>query len=160
MEFVQQCCGIRENEAEFLKHKCIKLLKENIIEISCFAELYPCDMMRSAVDCLDYNVHKITDYIVRKYAEHLADYVREPVELKICVKQVFNIQCKTTLHLRWNEEHIKVGNKGGTQIMVIAKILGSIIGVVLYPLFWILEWILLFIVTIFEAIDNLMADDK
>ena len=107
MEFVQQCCGIRENEAEFLKHKCIKLLKENIIEISCFAELYPCDMMRSAVDCLDYNVHKITDYIVRKYAEHLADYVRDQLTRKYALNK-FSTFGVRLLAPSLDEEHIKV----------------------------------------------------
>jgi hypothetical protein len=107
MEFVQQCCRIRENEAKFLKHKCLKLLQENIIEISCFAELYPCDMMRSAVDCLDYNVHKITDSIVRKYAEQLADYVRDQLTRKYALNK-FSTFGVRLLAPSLNEEHIKV----------------------------------------------------
>jgi hypothetical protein len=107
MEFVQQRCRIRENEAEFLKHKCLKLLQENIIEISSFAELYPCEMMSSAEDCLDYNVHKITDSIVRKYAEQLAEYVRNQLMTKYALNK-FSTFGVRLLAPSLNEEHIKV----------------------------------------------------
>lgn len=107
MEFVQQRCRIRENEAEFLKHKCLKLLQENIIEISSFAELCPCEMMHSEVDCLDYNVHKITDSIVRKYAEQLAEYVRNQLMTKYALNK-FSTFGVRLLAPSLNEEHIKV----------------------------------------------------
>lgn len=107
MEFVQQSCRIRENEAKFLKHRCLKLLQENIIEISSFAELYPCEMMSSAVDCLDYNVQKITDSIVRKYAENLAEYVRNQLMTKYALNK-FSTFGVILLAPSLDEEHIKV----------------------------------------------------
>ena len=107
MEFVQQCCRIRENEVEFVKRRYLKLMQENIVEISSFAELYPCEMMRSAVDCLDYNVHKITDSIVRKYAEHLAEYVRNQLTTKYALNK-FSTFGVRLLAPSLNEEHIKV----------------------------------------------------
>lgn len=107
MEFVQQCCRIRENEAEFVKRRYIKLMQENIVEISSFAELYPFEMMQDAVDCLDYNVRKITDSIVRKYAEHLAEYVRNQLTTKYALNKFSTFGVRLIAPLL-NEEHIKV----------------------------------------------------
>lgn len=107
MEFVQQCCRIRENEAEFVKRRYLKLMQENIVEIGSFAEMYPCEMMRSAVDCLDYNVHKITDSIVRKYAEHLDEYVRDQLTRKYALNK-FSTFGVRLLAPALTEEHVKV----------------------------------------------------
>lgn len=107
MEFVRSNCEQREAEAMYEKSRCYKLLEENIIEISCFSELYPCEMMRSAVDCLDYNVHKITDSIVRKYAEQLADYVRDQLTRKYALNK-FSTFVVRLLAPSLNEEHVKV----------------------------------------------------
>lgn len=107
MEFVRSNCERREAEAMYEKRRCYKLLQENIIEISSFAELYPCEMMRSAVDCLDYNVRKITDSIVRKYAEQLAEYVRNQLITKYALNK-FSTFCVRLLAPSLNENHIKV----------------------------------------------------
>lgn len=108
MEFVCESCRIRENEAEYIKHRCYRLLeKKNIHEIGAFAELYPYDMMRSAIDCLEYNVYKVTDSIVRKYAEQLAEYVRNQLVNKYALNS-FSTFCVRLLAPAMNEEHVKV----------------------------------------------------
>lgn len=107
MEFICNNCKIREEEALHEKRRCYKLLQENIIEIGAIAELYPVDMMRSAVDCLDYNVRKVTDSIVRKYAEQLAEYVRNQLTTKYVFNKFSTFGVKL-LAPSLNENHIKV----------------------------------------------------
>lgn len=107
MEFVRSNCEQREEEAMYEKRRCYKLLQENIVEIGAFAELYPCELMRSAVDCLDYNVRKITDSIVRKYAEKLADYVRDQLMTKYALNK-FSTFGVRLIAPSLNENHIKV----------------------------------------------------
>lgn len=107
MEFVRESCRTREYEARCVKRRCYRLLEENIKEIGAFAELYPCDMMRSAVDCLEYNVRKVTDSIVRKYAEQLAEYVRNQLVTKYALNS-FSTFGVRLLAPAINEEHVKV----------------------------------------------------
>ena len=107
MEFVRSSCEQRELDAINEKRRCYKLFEENILEIATFVELYPCDMMSSAVDCIDYNVRKATDSIVRKYAEHLAEYVRNQLMTKYALNK-FSTFCVRLLAPSLNEEHIKV----------------------------------------------------
>lgn len=107
MEFVRSNCEQREAEAMYEKRRCYKLLQENIVEIGAIAELYPCELMRSAVDCLDYNVHKITDSIVRKYAEHLDEYVRDQLTRKYALNK-FSTFGVRLLAPALTEEHVKV----------------------------------------------------
>lgn len=82
-------------------------LKENIQEIGAFAELYPCDTMRGAVDCLKYNVYKITDSIVRKYSEQLAEFVQEQLTTKYALNRFSTVNV-CLLAPALNEDHVKV----------------------------------------------------
>lgn len=107
MEFVRYNCQKREEEAMYEKCRCYKLLQENIIELSTYTELYPCELIRSAVDCLDYNVRKATDSIARKYAEQLYDYVRDQLIRKYVLNK-FSKFCVRFLAPAINENHIKV----------------------------------------------------
>lgn len=106
-EFIRDSCRRREAEARSEIHTCHKLLQENIVEIGAITELCPCDMMCHAVDCLDVNVREVTDSIVRKYAEHLAEYARNQLMTK------YRLNRFSTFRVRLfapaiNEEHIKV----------------------------------------------------
>ena len=107
LEFVRINCQEREEEALHEKRRCYKLLQENIIEIGAIAELYPVDMMRSAVDCIDYNVRNVTDSIVRKYAEQLAEYVRNQLTTKYALNK-FSTFRVSLFAPSLNENHIKV----------------------------------------------------
>lgn len=107
MEFIRSNCEKREAEAVYEKRRCYKLLQENILEIGALAELYPVEMMRSAVDCVDYNVHKVTDSIMRKYAEQLAEYVRNQLVTKYVLNK-FSTFGVRLLAPALNEEHVKV----------------------------------------------------
>lgn len=107
MEFVRSDCERRKAEAMYEKGRCFKLLQENVLEIGAMAELYPVDMMRSAVDCLDYNVRKVTDSIVRKYTELLAEYVRNQLTTKYALNK-FSIFGIRLLAPSLNEDHVKV----------------------------------------------------
>lgn len=107
IESIRYNCQKREEEAMYEKRRCHKLLQENIVEIGAIAELYPCELMRSAVDCLDYNVYKITDSIVRKYAEQLANYVRDQLTRKYALNK-FSTFGVRLFAPSLNENHIKV----------------------------------------------------
>jgi len=107
MEFVRNYCSKREEEAKYEKLRCYRLLEENIQEIRAFAELYPFDTMRGAVDCLKYNVHKITDYIVRKYSEQLAEFVQKQLTTKYVLNRFSTVDV-CLLAPALNEDHVKV----------------------------------------------------
>lgn len=107
MEFVRNDCSKREEEAKYEKLRCYRLLEENIQEIGAFAELYPCDTMRGAVDCLKYNVHKITDSIVRKYSEQLAEFVQKQLTTKYVLNRFSTVDV-CLLAPALNEDHVKV----------------------------------------------------
>ena len=107
MEFVRNDCSKREEEAKYEKLRCYRLLEENIQEIGAFAELYPFDTMRGAVDCLKYNVHKITDSIVRKYSEQLAEFVQEQLTTKYALNRFSTVDV-CLLAPALNEDHVKV----------------------------------------------------
>ncbi len=107
MEFVRNDCSKREEEAKYEKLRCYRLLEENIQEIGAFAELYPCDTMRGAVDCLKYNVYKITDSIVRKYSEQLAEFVQKQLTTKYVLNKFSTVNV-CLLAPALNEDHIKV----------------------------------------------------
>lgn len=107
MEIVEIHCGMREYEARLVQYKYERLLKCGIQEICARAELYPCDTIRSAVDCLDYNVRKVTDTIVRKYAEQLAEYVQNQLMTKYRLTK-FSAFGVRLLAPAITEEHIKV----------------------------------------------------
>lgn len=66
--------------------------------------------MRSAVDCLDYNVRKVTDSIVHKYAEELAEYVRNQLTTKYRLTK-FSAFSVRLLAPAISEEHVKVDVK-------------------------------------------------
>ncbi len=107
MELVRNNCSRLEEDAKYEKRRCYRLLKENIIEIGAFAELYPCDTMRGAVDCLNNNVRRATESIVRKYSEHLAEFVHNQLVTKYALNS-FSTFCVRLLAPAINEEHIKV----------------------------------------------------
>lgn len=110
MELVETHCRMREYEARLVQYKYNRLLKNNIQQIAARAELYPCDTMRSAVDCLDYNVRKVADSIVRKYAEELAEYVRNQLTTKYRLTK-FSAFGVRFLAPAINEEHVEVDVK-------------------------------------------------
>lgn len=101
---------VREYESRLVQLKCHRLLEQNIQEIGACAELYPCDMMRDAVNCLDYNVRKVADSIVRKYSEELAEYIRNRLTTKYALKtySAFGVRL---LAPALNENHIKIDIK-------------------------------------------------
>ena len=107
IEIIRSECERREQEAMYEKHRCYKLLQENIIELSIYTKLYPCDMMCSALDCLDSSVRKVTDCLARKYAEQLADYVRDQLTRKYALNK-FSTFAVRLLAPSLNEEHVKV----------------------------------------------------
>jgi hypothetical protein len=107
IEFIRNDCSKREEEAKYEKLRCYRLLEENIQEIGAFAELYPCDTMRGAVDCLKYNVYKITDSIVRKYSEQLAEFVQEQLTTKYALNRFSTVNVYL-LAPALNEDHVKV----------------------------------------------------
>lgn len=107
MELVRNNCSRIEEDAKYEKRRCYRLLKENIVEIGTFVELYPCDTMRGAVDCLNNNVRKATDSIVRKYSEHLAEFVHNQLVTKYALNN-FSTICIRLLAPAINEEHVKV----------------------------------------------------
>ena len=107
MELIETHCRMREYEAKLVQTKCNRLLQENIQEIGAFAELYPCDTMRGAVDCLKYNVYKITDSIVRKYSEQLAEFVQEQLTTKYVLNRFSTVNV-CLLAPALNEDHVKV----------------------------------------------------
>ena len=107
IELVRNDCSKREEDAKYEKLRCYRLLKENIQEIGAFAELYPCDTMSGAVDCLKNNVRRVTDSIVRKYSEHLAEFVHNQLVTKYALNSVSTF-CVRLLAPAINEEHIKV----------------------------------------------------
>lgn len=110
MELVETRCRMREYEARLVQCKYNRLLKNNIQQIEACAELYPCDTMRSATDCLDYNVRKVTDAIVRKYAEQLAEYVQNQLTTKYSLTKVSAFSVRL-LAPAISEEHVKVDVK-------------------------------------------------
>lgn len=106
-KFILDNCRRREAEALHEVIRCHKLMQENMIEVEALADFDPVQTMRGAVDCLNYNVYKITDAIVRKYTERLAEYVRD----KLTSEYMFNRF--TTFGVRLlapalTEDHIKV----------------------------------------------------
>ena len=101
MELIETHCRMREYEAKLVQTKCNRLLQENIQEI------YPCDTMRRAVDCLKYNVYKITDSIVRKYSEQLAEFVQEQLTTKYVLNRFSTVNV-CLLAPALNEDHVKV----------------------------------------------------
>ena len=107
VEFIRSDCKNREEEARYEKFRCYKLLEDNIQEIGAFAELYPFDTMNNAVNCLDYNVREVTNSIVRKYAEQLAEYVRNQLVTKYSLNN-FSIFGVRLLAPALTESHIKV----------------------------------------------------
>ena len=107
MEFVRNDCSKREEEAKYEKLRCYRLLEENIQKIGALAELYPCDTMRGAVDCLKYNVYKITNSIVRKYSEQLAEFVQKQLTTKYVLNRFSKVDV-CLLAPALNEDHIKV----------------------------------------------------
>ena len=107
MELAETHCRMREYEARLAQAKYNRLLKANIQEIGASVELYPCDTMRSAVDCLDYNVRKVADAIVRKYAEQLAEYVRNQLTTKYMLKNYSSFSVRL-LAPAITEEHIEI----------------------------------------------------
>lgn len=110
MELAETHCRMREYEAKLVQCKYNRLLKKNIQQIAARAELYPCDTMRSAVDCLDYNVRKVADSIVRKYAEQLAEYVRNQLTTKYRLTKVSAFSVRL-LAPAITEEHIEIDIK-------------------------------------------------
>lgn len=113
MEFVRNDCSKREEEAKYEKLRCYRLLQENIQEIGAIAELYPCETRIGAVECLKYNVRKVTDAIVRKYSEQLAEFVRNQLVTKYATNS-FSIIGVRLLAPAINEEHIKVDVRSKT----------------------------------------------
>lgn len=107
IEFIQCHCKMREHDALCEKLRCNKLLKENIREIQAYTELGPSDTMRCAVKQLDYSVYKVTDAIVRKYTEQLAEYVRNQLINNYRLVN-FSTVAVSFLAPALNEEHIKV----------------------------------------------------
>lgn len=107
MELVRNDCSKLEEEAKYEKRRCYRLLQENIQEIGAFAELYPCETMREAAICLDYNVREVTDAIVRKYSKQLAEFVRNQLVTKYALNSFSTIGVRL-LAPAINEEHIKV----------------------------------------------------
>lgn len=107
MELVRNDCSMREEEAKYEKLRCYRLLNENIQEIEAFAEFYPYETMSGALDCLKYNIHKITDSIVHKYTEQLAEFVRNQLIEKYAINRFSTIGV-TLLAPAINEDHIKV----------------------------------------------------
>lgn len=107
MELVRNNCSRIEEDAKCEKRRCYRLLKENIIEIGAFAELYPCDTMRGAVDCLNNNVRRATDSIVRKYSEHLAEFIHNQLVTIYALNRFSTIGIRL-LAPAINEEHVKV----------------------------------------------------
>ena len=113
MEFVRNDCSRLEEEAKYEKRRCYRLLQENIQEIGAFAELYTCETRSVAVECLNYNVRKVTDAIVRKYSEQLAEFVRNQLVTKYALNGFSTIGVRL-LAPAINEEHIKVDVRGRT----------------------------------------------
>lgn len=107
MELIETHCRMREYEAKLVQTKCNRLLQENIQEIGAFVELYPCETMRGAAICLDYNVREVTDAIVRKYSKQLAEFVRNQLVTKYALNSFSTIDVRL-LAPAINEEHIKV----------------------------------------------------
>lgn len=112
MELAETHCRMREYEARLVQYKYNRLLKNNIQQIEACAELYPCDTMRSATDCLDYNVRKVTDAIVRKYAEQLAEYVRNQLTTKYKLSNFAAFSVRL-LAPAITEEHLEVNIRSG-----------------------------------------------
>lgn len=107
IKYIHDNCKLREAEALHEALRCHKLMRENMIEVEALAEFYPMQTMQGAVDILNYNVYKITDAIVRKYMERLAEYVRD----KLTSEYMFNRF--TTFGVRLlapslTEDHVKV----------------------------------------------------
>lgn len=86
LEFVRDACRRRERDAEYEKARCHKLLRENIIEIGALVDLPPAHTYQHAAEYLDCAVRKVSDAIVRKYTEQLAEYVHN----QLLRKYMFN----------------------------------------------------------------------
>lgn len=107
LEIVRDHCTICEAEVRAEKFRYYKLLQENIHEIGASIELYPCETMVGAVEHLKYSVYKISDAIVRKYTEQLADFVHDQLTKNYALNKFSTIGV-TLLAPAINENHIKV----------------------------------------------------
>lgn len=107
IESVLHFCEMREQEALYTELRCNKLLNENIREIQAYAELYPSRTMQCAMKHLDSTVNKVADAIVRKYADQLAEYVRNQLINNYRLVN-FSIVAVSFLAPALNEDHIKV----------------------------------------------------
>lgn len=110
IKFMYDDCERRKADALCIERRCAKLIQENIIEISAIVELWPCDMMRHAVDCLNSNVNRATAAIVRKYAEQLAEYVRNQLTTKYALRKFSTFGIRL-LAPKLNETHIQIDIK-------------------------------------------------
>lgn len=107
LKHMREYCSSVEAAALDEKHRCYNVLKKNSIEIGAVAELYPVETMRGALRCLDSNVQKVVDAIVRKYTEQLAEHVRNQLVTKYALRNfsAFGVRLLAPV---LTDEHIKV----------------------------------------------------
>ena len=114
MKFICDNCELREAEARYEKLRCYNLLQKNILEVGAFTEMYPAETYQYATQQLDNSVREISDAIVRKYTEQLAEYVRD----QLTSKYMFNRFATFGVRLlapALTEDHIKIDIKETTR---------------------------------------------
>ena len=113
LEFVRDSCRRRELDAEYEKARCHKLLQENVIEIGALANLPPARTHQQATEYLDCTVRKVSDAIVRKYTEQLAEYVHKQLLTKYLVNNFTTFGVRL-LAPALTEDHITIDIKEAT----------------------------------------------
>lgn len=127
MELVRNDCSRLEEEAKYEKRRCYRLLQENIQEIGAFAELYPCETMREAAICLDYNVRKVTDAIVRKYSKQLEEFVRNQLVTKYALNSFSTIDNDKILFVPAKHRDHRLGRCGFCYGVIIIRVYNKVL---------------------------------
>lgn len=107
LEFVRCHCEMREAKARYETNRCYNLLQKNILNIGAITEMLPIDTYQAAITQLDSNVYAVADAIVRKYTEHLAEYVHNQLTSKYMFNR-FTIVGVRLLAPALTEDHIKI----------------------------------------------------
>lgn len=106
-KYILDNCRMREAEAQYEVLRCHKLLHDNTMQIESRVKFFPMDAMHGAVECLNFNVRALSDAIVRKYTERLAEYIHDKLLAEYMVSNYTVLGVRLTAPAL-TEDHIEV----------------------------------------------------